>query len=101
MDRKRKLEEEVERTLSLLEEKDFLEFKDDLYGQIAPKMHKKRHKRKSYGANIYSKLIVLLPLLVLLNIFIFYLIFERNTDYKETRERVLIDSLSTNFYTIE
>lgn len=101
MDRKRKLEEEVERTLSLLEEKDFLEFKDDLYVQIAPKMQSRGNKRISYSTNIYSRLVVLLPLLVLLNIFIFYLIFERNTDYKETRERVLIDSLSMNFYSIE
>lgn len=101
MVKKREIEKEVEKTLLLLDKKDFLEFNDDFYGHIAPKIQKKGSTRKSYGANIYSKLVVLLPLLVLLNIFIFYLILDRNTEHRETRERTLIDSLSTNFYTIE
>ncbi len=101
MEKSRKITEDIEKTLSLTDRKDFIEFNDDFYTDLSKKIPQTGRRKRKYSTSMYSRLVVLLPLLILLNIFIFYLIFNRNTEYKQTRERVLIDSLSTDFYYIE
>lgn len=102
MDKRKTLTDEVEKTLSLLERKESLNFDDNFFDEIAPKIHRKQIKKSSFSGNVYSKLLILLPLLILLNTFIIYMMIDRRNDVKDAKEQqVLVDSLKNNFFILE
>jgi len=101
MDKRKTLTEEVEKTLSFLERKESLDFDDNFFDEIASKIHRKQLKKSSFSGNVYSKLLILLPLLILLNTFIIYMMIDRRNDVKDAKEQVLVDSLKNNFFILE
>mgnify|MGYP001459947954 CR=1 FL=1 len=101
MNKRKTLTEEVEKTLSLLERKESLDFDDNFFDEIASKIHRKQLKKSSFSGNVYSKLLILLPLLILLNTFIIYMMIDRRNDVKDAKEQVLVDSLKNNFFILE
>ena len=98
MDKRTTLTEEVEKTLSLLERKESLNFDDNFFNELVPKIRKSHVKKSSFSGNVYSKLLILLPLLILLNTFIIYMMIDRRNDAIDVKEQVLIDSLKNNFF---
>ncbi len=101
MDKRTTLTDEAEKTLSLLERKESLSFDDNFFNELAPKIHNRQAKKSSFSGNVYSKLLILLPLLILLNVFIIYMIIDRRNDAIDVKEQVLIDSLKNNFFILE
>ena len=101
MNKRKTLTDEVEKTLSLVDRKENLTFDDNFFDELAPKIHRKQKKKSSFSGNIYSKLIILLPLLILLNTFIIYMMIDRRNDVKDAKQQVLVDSLKNNFFILE
>lgn len=101
MDKRTTITDEVEKTLSLLERKENLSFDESFFDELSQKVSKGHKKKSSFSGSVYSKLIILLPLLILLNTFIIYMMIERKNEVKETKEHILIDSLRNNFFILE
>ncbi len=101
MNKRKTLTDEVEKTLSLVDRKENLTFDDNFFDELVPKIHRKQIRKSSFSGNTYSKLIILLPLLILLNTFIIYMMIDRRNDVKDAKQQVLVDSLKNNFFILE